>query len=408
MDAHRVEADPLETAAQLKPFVDQVMRVDRLTYGNPERGYALRFEGSLYGDSMAAYDRLAEAFRPLAFTPLFRKEEGQHVILAMRGVMEVGPTSPVTNLVLFVLTVLSMLWTGAQYDYQGPAPVNTTDVIRLLGQGWPFTLSLLSILLAHEFGHYFAARRSGTAVTLPYFLPVPFGFSVFGTLGAFIRLKALPRNRRALLDIGISGPLAGMAIALPVLVYGLLTSNVETIPTRMPEGTGFSFEGNSALYLAIKYAIFGELLPSPAGFGDQPAIVYWAKYLATGLPVPLGGRDVILNQVAWAGWAGLMLTGLNLIPAGQLDGGHALYVLLGRAVNRLVPFVVAGLLLLGLVWPGWYLYAALIFFLGRAHAEPLDQITELDPTRKLLAVATLAIFLLVFTPIPLRVFFGAV
>jgi membrane-associated protease RseP (regulator of RpoE activity) len=110
---------------------------------------------------------------------------------------------------------------------------------------------------------------------------------------------------------------------------------------------------------------------------------------------------VFLNQVAWAGWAGLLVTGLNLIPAGQLDGGHALYVLLGRNARRVVPVIIAVLLGLGYFWNGWWLWAAIIFFLGRTHAEPLDQITELNPVRRVLAISALLLFALVITPIPL-------
>jgi membrane-associated protease RseP (regulator of RpoE activity) len=122
-----------------------------------------------------------------------------------------------------------------------------------------------------------------------------------------------------------------------------------------------------------------------------------------GQPVPLGGTDVLLNEVAWAGWAGLLVTGLNLIPAGQLDGGHALYVLIGRRARQVLPFVIVALVGLGFLWSGWFLYAALIFFMGRVHAEPLDQITELDPKRKALAVLVLIIFVLIFTPVPLMI-----
>jgi len=404
MDIPRTSADPLETAARLKPIVDQVMQVDSLTYGSPEKGFALRFEGRLYGDSIGAYEQVAEAFQPLNFTPLFRNEKDQHVILAMPGVVQVRKSNPIVNLMLFVLTLLSMLLTGALYDYQGPLPESLEQYLRLLPSGWPFAVSLLGILLAHEFGHYIAARRNGTAVTLPYFLPLPAPLSPFGTLGAFIQLKSPPKNRRILLDIAISGPLAGLAVALPVLVIGLLGSTVQPIPAVVPPETGISLEGNSIFYLSIKYLIFGQLLPAPASFEGQAPLVYWMKYLLTGLPVPLGGVDVFLNQVAWAGWAGLLVTGLNLIPAGQLDGGHALYVLIGRAVNRLLPFIIAALVLLGLVWQGWFIWAFLIFFLGRTHAEPLDQITELDSTRRLLAVLSLLLFILVFTPIPLRIF----
>jgi len=122
--------------------------------------------------------------------------------------------------------------------------------------------------------------------------------------------------------------------------------------------------------------------------------------------MPKGGVDVTLNSVAWAGWAGLLVTALNLIPAGQLDGGHLIYVLLGRRARRLMPFILGALLLLGLVWSGWWLWAILIFILGRAYAEPLDQITTLDPRRRAIALLGLIIFILVFTPVPLITPFG--
>ena len=122
--------------------------------------------------------------------------------------------------------------------------------------------------------------------------------------------------------------------------------------------------------------------------------------------MPIGGVDVTLNSVAWAGWAGLLVTALNLIPAGQLDGGHLIYVLLGRQARRLMPIILSSLLLLGLVWSGWWLWAFLIFMLGRAYAEPLDQITTLDPQRRLVALLGLIIFILVFTPVPLATPFG--
>ena len=408
MESYRTSGDPLEMAARLKPLVERVMQVSAFTYGRPEQGFAVRFSGRLYGDSMEAYDQLAAAFQPLDFTPLFRKSADSaapHEILAAPGVIRPNPSNPLINLLMFVLTVLAMLLTGALYDYQGADPAGLGDYLRLLPAGWPFAASLLGILLAHEFGHYIAARRSGTAVTLPYFLPFP--FSQFGTLGAFIQLKAPPKNRRVLLDIGISGPLAGLAVAVPVLLVGLFLAHVEPIPAVIPAGTGYTFEGNSILYLGLKFLAFGKLLPAPASFGGESALWFWIKYLFTGLPAPLGGSDVFLNQVAWAGWAGLLVTGLNLIPAGQLDGGHALYVLLGKRASRLIPVILGALILLGFVWQGWWLWAAIIFFIGRTHAEPLDQITELDPPRRGLAVLALVIFFLVFTPIPLRAFFGA-
>jgi membrane-associated protease RseP (regulator of RpoE activity) len=153
------------------------------------------------------------------------------------------------------------------------------------------------------------------------------------------------------------------------------------------------------LYLGLKYLVKGELLPSPVSY-DLPPLQYWIRYLFTGHPIPVGGSDVILHPVAWAAWAGLLVTFLNLIPAGQLDGGHVLYALFGKRVQLVFPVILIATLLLGLFWSGWWLWAFIIFLIGRSHAEPLDQITQLDSKRKLLAVLMLVIFLLVMTPVP--------
>ena len=145
------------------------------------------------------------------------------------------------------------------------------------------------------------------------------------------------------------------------------------------------------------------MLPAPAAYTEAPAL-HWLTYIFTGHPLPFGGRDVTLHPVAWAGWAGLLVTAMNLIPAGQLDGGHVLFVLLGgKRTRKTVPIILILLGLLGFVWPGWWLWAVLIFFLGRAHAEPLDQITPLDGKRKALAVLMVVVFLLVFVPVPLMI-----
>jgi membrane-associated protease RseP (regulator of RpoE activity) len=352
-------------------------------------------------ESTTAYRLAADSFRPLGYTPLFRKEGDAHLVLAVPGAADPPPSDARINVVLFVLTMASVLFTGANYGYTGPAPVTAVDWVRFILSGWPFLLTMLGILLAHELGHYFAARYHNVAVTLPYFLPLPL-ISPFGTLGAVIRLKSPPTNRRVLLDIGIAGPLAGLVVALPVLIYGLATSPVTAIP-NVPPGQFLQIEGNSILYAAFKRLILGQWLPAPASFGDVPPLLYMLRFYVTGRPMPVGGTDVFLNSIAWAGWAGLLVTGLNLIPAGQLDGGHALYVLIGRRARQVLPFVIVLLVVLGFFWPGWFLYAAIIYFMGRIHAEPLDQITEVDPKRKALAILVLVIFVLIFTPVPLMI-----
>jgi len=294
------------------------------------------------------------------------------------------------------------LFTGANYGTNGTFPATAADWLPFLAAGIPFTIAMLGILLAHELGHYFAARYHRVAVTLPYFIPFP--LSPFGTMGAFIQLKAPPTNRRVLLDIGVAGPFAGLIVALPVLIYGLATSPVGPLPSAIAVGEGFSIEGNSIIYVVAKWLIFHQLLPAPVSYGGLPPLLYMLRYYVLAMPVPLGGTDVILNSIAWAGWAGLLVTGLNLIPAGQLDGGHALYVLIGKSARRLVPVIIVVLVALGFVWSGWFLWAAIIYFLGRTFAEPLDQITELDPTRRLVAILALVTFVLVITPVPLSIY----
>ena len=373
----------------LRSMLSQVLRVDDMTLGDNEQ-YAVRFRGQLVMDSIEAYAIVSEKFRALCYTPLFRKDGATHVVLILRGIIAPTPSRAWVNYLLFGLTFLSVWLTGSVNENQGAIPTTIAGWLA----GWPFVISMLGILLAHELGHYFAARYHKVAVTLPYFIPLPI-LSPFGTMGAVIQLKAPPTNKRVLLDIGIAGPLAGFIIAVPVLIYGLITSPVKAI---VPGG---AFEGNSILYALSKFLVFGKLLPQPASFDNLPPLLYMLRYYLLGIPRPTAGLDVYLNSIAWAGWGGLLVTGLNLIPAGQLDGGHALYVLIGSKARRLVPFIIAILVGLGFFWNGWLLWAAIIYFLGRAHAEPLDQITELDPTRKALAILALVLFVLVITPIPL-------
>ncbi len=387
---------------RLRAAAQQFMQIDDTTAGEG-KDYALRFRGRLTQDSIAAYALAAKLFRQVGYTPLFRPEGDRHAVLALPGTIDPKPSRAWINLVMFLLTVVSVMLVGATYGYTGTTPASLGEWLNFALGGWPFTVSLLGILLAHEFGHYFAARYHKIAVSLPYFIPFP---SLLGTMGAFIRLKEPPTNRRVLLDIGVAGPLAGLVVALPVLFYGLLTSPVSRIPTVLPPDLALSMEGNSILYVVMKFLAFGRLLPEPASFGGLPPLLYMLRFYVLGFPAPFGGLDVQLNQVAWAGWAGLLVTGLNLIPVGQFDGGHTLYVLIGQRMRRLQPIILVILVGLGFFWNGWWLYAALIYFLvGRTYAEPLDQITELDSGRRWLAILTLAIFVLIFMPVPLASYF---
>lgn len=350
---------------RLAAACSDVMVVEDVTEGVPP-GNSVRLRGRLLVPSDEAYGRLVEPFRLLGRTPMLqRRQDGDgEEVLALP--VTFAPARPRVGLalVLFGLTVVSCLFVGAQMTE------GLTDVNWHLLDGLPFAASLLGILAAHEFGHYLTARHLGSSTSLPYFIPMPLG--PFGTLGAFISMKMPPRNRRHLLAIGAAGPLAGLLLAVPILWLGLSLSKVQPLPPG-----GYQMEGNSLLYAAMKLVMFGRFLPSAT-------------------------EDVFIHQVAFAGWAGLLVTGLNLIPAGQLDGGHIVYALLGRQGARIVTWaVIAGLAGLSLLWSGWLLWLALVVLFGRLQDMPLDDVTELTGRQRALAVAMMGIFVLVFTPIPL-------
>jgi hypothetical protein len=397
-----------DSTERLLPYVRQVMTVHSVVRGEAKDQGAARFVGRLTMDSEEAYNRLSPEFERLGVTLLFRSEGEDHLALAIPGLIRPSPSNPLVNLALFVATLASVVFSGLLngFSYLHPEATSLTTSLLLsppvMSLGLLFAGAFLGILVCHEFGHYLAGRYHGTAVTLPYFLPLP--GSQLGTLGAFIRLKSPPRNRKVLLDIGMAGPLAGLLVAVPVLLVGLALSHVVQLPATPAGFARISLEGNSAFYLLAKYIVHGQLLPAPASFGGVPPLLYWVRYMFLGVPAPLGGQDVLLHPLAWAGWTGLLVTALNLIPAGQLDGGHALFTLVGKRAAQLWPVLVFALLLMGMVWSGWWIWAALLFLLGRVHATPLDDITRLDGPRKLIALSGLVLFFLLFTPIPFSVF----
>jgi Zn-dependent protease len=329
--------------------VSRIFRVEDITVGNPKEWIA-RYRGYLLSeDTAAAYDQLAEAMRPYNITPLFRREEGDKQVIFLVPSPPVPQSSSrlYINIILFVLTVLSMMLTCVDV----PREMISADgsypwgyVFLNILSGWPFALSMMGILFAHEMGHYLMCRYYKVPATPPFFIPMPF-VSPLGTLGAFIAMRGIPKNKRVLFDVGIAGPLAGLIIALPVLFIGLSFSQlgpVEHLPTGM---TGM-LEGNSLFYLFSKYVVFGKLLPEPISMGGLSPAIYWLRYFFTGYPVPYNGLDVQLDNVALAGWAGLLVTALNLVPVGTLDGGHVAYGLFGEKARKIFPVVMGTLITL--------------------------------------------------------------
>ncbi len=391
-------------------LISRYLAIEDVTYGDPKQRFIARYRGKLYDpDSEAAYGRLTTELKEYHLTALFRWEGDQHSILLIPALINPRTTNAWWNVALFVATLISVMLTGATISPDVSADAfkfrSIQEVVDLVVKGLPFAISLLTILGAHEFGHYLVGRYHKVRVTLPYFIPFP--FSLLGTLGAFINIQEPPRNRRVLFDISIAGPLAGMVFAIPILLYGLTQSRLDQIPYVVAQGMTFTIEGNSLLYLLTKYLVFHQWLPSPASFGTLPEVLYWLKYFFTGHPLPLGGIDVMISPIVWAGWAGLLVTCLNLIPAGQLDGGHILSSLIGnRRLRRILPIILVCLGLLGFVWSGWWLWVFLLLLFSRSQVETLDEITNLDKRRQWMGLLIFIIFLFVFTPVPLITFGG--
>ena len=387
-------------------LVRRIFSIEDITLGSAQQGFVVRYRGHLvFEDSAQAFDQITDGLKPYHLTPLFRIEDEQQVILLIRELPAPKAGRPMINLLMFILTLISVIFAGGYFNQTEALPSQPLQAIAMiLKTGWPFALSLLAILGVHEFGHYLAGRAHKVKVSLPFFIPMP--FSPLGTMGAFINMKEPPRNKRVLMDIAVAGPIAGYLVSLVVIWIGLSLSHIEPIPLTFAQGQGFQIEGNSLTYLFMKYLYFGQWLPQPADYGSTAPILYWLKYFFTARPFPLGGSDVMIHPVAWAGWAGLLVTSLNLIPAGQLDGGHIFHLLFGtKGSRRLYPILLVILLGMGFLWSGWWLWAALLFLFGRVYAEPLDQITPLDKKRKALGILALIVFVLTFIPVPLSVMF---
>lgn len=331
----------------------------------PDR--AIRFRGQLQQEPDQAFAELSRRFASLNYTPTLARDDKdayQDVVVAVRGVSRPRPSQVWINVALFVATVFTTLLAGSYYE--------GGDLLS----GAPFAFTLLAILGTHEFGHYFVARHHKAAVTLPYFIPFPAlrDMLSLGTMGAVIQLRSPIRNRKQLFDIGVAGPLAGLVVAIPLLIYGLSQSPVQPPPT---EG-GYLQEGNSLLYLGLKYLVHGRILP-----GD--------------------GLDVTINSMTYAAWIGLFVTSLNLLPMGQLDGGHVAYALFGRRAWQLARLTAGALLILAFLgWQGWLLWVILPFVFGLKHPPPLNDHTPLDTRRQALGLLMIIIFVLVFTPVPFK------
>ena len=256
-------------------------------------------------------------------------------------------------------------------------PALLTDPAYLVG-GLSYSLSILIILVAHELGHYLTCVHYRIRATLPHVIPVPseiYGFPLnpFGTFGAVIKIKSLFENRRQLFDVGIAGPLSGFFFILPTLAFGVMYSRE------------FVTEASSGIYLN-----FGEPL---------------LLKIASRLFLAHGTANITLHPIGWAAWFGMLATSLNLLPIGQLDGGHIVYAVFGPRLHRIISFVTLGLLLvLGILeWPGYLLFGGLVFFLAFRHPATAYDYSGIGRTRILLAILALIVLILTFIPKPIDI-----
>jgi len=333
-------------------------------YGVVVSPMALTFQvGVPPGGIDAPFDALRIELVPKDYIPTITQEKGETLVHVQRRPRPRFARTQV-NLILLFVTVLTTTFFGGAWnwaDYSGQ-PFLSAESIGF--GGLFFTLPLLTILGSHEMGHYLVAKRYKVQASLPFFLPsVP----PLGTFGAFISMRDPIPNRRALLDIGVSGPLVGFAIAIPVTLAGLALSAASP-------ASGLTLAGEA-----------------------QPSLLFRALSLFFPLP------DTLLTHphpLAFAGWVGLFVTAINLLPAGQLDGGHVARALLGSRQLYLSWAAILILFGLSLFYPGWFLFGFLIFILGVRHPPPLNDLTGLDPRRKLIGIAAVAILIVTFVPQP--------
>ncbi len=324
---------------------------------------------------------MSSSFEPLDGAPRQRDDVPSELAqIADTVFLEERPERfPWLNVVLFLVTCLSTLVVGA---VQMDAFTNTIgnragglfgEILRspsLLLAGLPFCLAIMTILLAHEMGHYLACRYYGISASLPYFIPFP---SIIGTMGAFIRIRSPIHHRSALLDVGVAGPIAGFVLAIPALVIAMPLSRMQVL-----DGTEGFFTLGEPLIFKLIAAVMGMTPPE--------------------------GMDLMIHPIGLAAWFGFFATAMNLLPVGQLDGGHIAYALFGRFHKRVSQGFLFTLVPLGIFyWQGWLLWTAILLFIGLRHPVTMDDSAPLSRRHVWLGWIALAMLILCFTPMPFSI-----
>lgn len=363
------EADTL--ALELRSHMADVFEPRDIRRGPDGRSW--RFYGRLTAPAADALVALRPPFARLGYAPFLADDGVDDLVIAVPAAEVIpAPRRWGLQLGLLLLTAATLVVTGALLQAARSAPLafSLGGVLDALaehsGAGLIFAAAVLLILGAHEMGHYMAARRHGLLISLPYFLPAPPPPLGLGTFGAFIAMRSPAPGRAALFDVALAGPLAGLAAALPILVVGLLTAPLAALPVAV-----------------------------------QPPLVAGGLARLLRGPLPDGMQIDWFAPLLFAAWLGLLATAINLLPIGQLDGGHLAYAALGPGAVWLARVTWVGLLLLIPFAPTWAVYAVLTLVIGLRHPPPQDDITPLDGRRRLWALAALILLLLTFSPRPL-------
>lgn len=307
-----------------------------------------------------SFSMLLKDLEDTDYAPYYRRWKGGYrLIISKKREIKKG-ISPMMHLILLIATLFTMSLAG--YIWWANRDVFLSVV---------FALSLMGILGLHELGHALTARKHGIQATLPYFIPVPPPFP-FGTFGAVISINSPVTNRKSLLEVGVAGPIAGFIVALPIVVLGLKLSTVAPLDKTQYDGILFSMP---LILQALAYVVIGETPPDSI---------------------------IIPHPLAIAGWAGLFVTSLNLLPMGQLDGGHIVRGLFPMHYKKIYYGVALVLLFLGMFWPGYIIWVFMAVFLTKMeHPGPLDDVSELETRHKIYALAALIVLILSFMPVPI-------
>lgn len=342
---------------RIESFLKEVLEIE----SSGMEHFSLVWKGKPKISEEEALSHIKKKADSLNLNVSFKKEEDA-IKIAFIPKSEKKESKKWVNLLLLIVTFLTTLSAGAFLEGVNPF-ISLTNLFK----GLPFSISIMVILGSHELGHYVMAIKNNVDATLPYFIPAP---HIIGTFGAIIKMKSPIRDKNALVEIGAAGPIVGFVFSTIAILIGLSLSEVGTVPAS---------EG-----LLLGDSILTKFLTS----------LYFSH-------VP-EGKDILFSPIAFAGWIGYFVTAINLLPVGQLDGGHISYALLSEK-HKIVGYVIFGAaVLLSFLWFGWLIWGILFWVIGFNHPPPLDRVSELSSKHKIIGVISLIIFILTFVPTPFK------